>query len=219
MAKASITYAKLVGAEQTDFGKVGKVTTGSVFKGSGKHWKEWIRILDKKGARAWSYGEIVAFLKKTHKLTPWWQHGVALGFEIATGRRKEGQDAKGKYMVTATKSFSLTSQKIWTLLVSEAGVQIWLSPLAPIKLRPGTAFETKDGFFGEIRTLTQPRRIRLMWQDPEWEKHTFLELLLVNRPGKKSILVFNHTGLKDAESKARLGERWRKIASALAEMV
>ena len=52
----------------------------------------------------WTHGEIVAFLKVRYKLRPWWQQGVASGFEIATGRRVDGQNTKGLYTTTATKS-------------------------------------------------------------------------------------------------------------------
>ena len=31
---------------------------------------------------------------------------------------------------------------------------IWLQPLFPVKIAAKTAFETQDGFFGEIRTLS-----------------------------------------------------------------
>lgn len=199
-----------------EFSKVGKVTTESVFKYTGRHWEEWIPLLEKAGARTWKYQEIVAFLRKKHKkLTPWWQHGVAMGFEIATGRRLEGQDMKGAYMVTATKSLAKGVQPVWKALLSDKGQEAWLKPLYKVSLKAKAQFETMDGFFGEVRTLANARRLRMFWQDPLWEKHTVVEVMLVPRPGGKSILVFNHTGIRDIKTRNTLRVRWREAADRI----
>lgn len=197
------------------YAQVGKVPSESVFKHTGKHWAQWIPLLEKAGARTWSYQEIVAHLKKRHKLSPWWQHGVALGFEIATNRREVGQDAKGKYMVTATCALPHSVQAVWDVLMSDAGQKVWLNPMYTLELEPKSPFETNDGFFGEVRTLKVARRLRLAWQDPQWDFTTVLEVHLVPRPGKKAILVFNHTGLDSEQTKARMKIRWRAAADAV----
>lgn len=215
--KAYISHSDLVRGTTTDYEKVGKVSAESVTKHTGKNWEQWISILEKAGARSWTYQEIVAYLKTKHKQSPWWQQGVALGFEIAIGRRKEGQDAKGKYMVTATKSLALDVKAVWKFLVSEEGQKIWLKPYSETEIKPKSQFETKDGFFGEVRTVAQARRARIYWQDPLWEKPTVLELMLVPRPGKKSILVFNHTGIKDTKTQGLLRLRWRKAADDVSQ--
>lgn len=217
--KTYIKHSDLIRGEVSDYEKIGKVTSESVFKHTKKTWKQWVSILDKAGARSWTYQEIVAFLKQKHRLTPWWQQGVALGFEIAVGRRKEGQDAKGKYMVTATKSLPYGVQEVWKVLISRKGQEVWLKPLSDVSIQPKAQFETTDGFFGEVRTVARFRRARLFWQDPEWDKHTVVELMLVPRPGKKSILVFNHTGIKESKTKILLRERWRKAADQIFQLV
>ncbi len=215
VSKSSLTREEI----STDYAVVGKVSSESVEKHTGKNWKTWIGILTRAGAESWGYSEIVAYLRKKHRLSPWWQQGVALGFEIATGRRKTGQDAKGKYMVTATKSLRYGVVDVWRAIVSESGQEIWLQPFMPIELAPKVQFETRDGFFGEVRTLVKARRIRLFWQDPLWEKHTVVELMLVPKPGKKSILAINHMGLQNESIKSKMRERWRKSADALAKLL
>lgn len=201
--------------DQAQYQQIGKVSSESVEKHTGRGWKYWMDVLQKAGARTWTYQEIVAHLKKKHRLTPWWQHGVALGFEIFTGRRAVGQDAKGKYMVTATCSLPHSAHAVWNALMSQAGQAIWLDPMYSLELEPGAAFETNDGFYGEVRTLKIARRLRLAWQDPAWDFKTVLEVHLVPRPGQKAILVFNHTGLDSEQTKARLKIRWRAAADAV----
>ena len=216
--KSYIEHSDLMRGEQIDYSKIGKVSAESVHKHTGKDWKQWIGILDKAGARTWTYQEIVKYLKVKHRLTPWWQQGVAYGFEIAISRRKAGQDAKGKYMVTATKSIAYNVEKLWKFLLSKKGQEIWLKPYSTIKIKPGVQFETRDGFFGEIRTVAKNRRVRIYWQDPSWEKHTIVELMIVGRPAKKSILVFNHSGIADAKTRDVLRARWRTAADKILDL-
>jgi uncharacterized protein YndB with AHSA1/START domain len=196
--------------------KIGRVSTESVHKGTGRHWDEWIPLLEKAGARAMTHTELTQYLKKKYKLRPWWQQDVARGFGIHVGLRVEGQNLKGEYMVTKTKSIALAPPRVWEALVSPAGVALWLQPLFPVAIEVGAQFETEDGFFGEIRTLTKARQIRLSWRDPNWEKNTAVQVLLVARPGKNSILCFNHTQIRDLRVLAALRSRWESVIEALA---
>lgn len=215
----TIRYSDLVGAKKTDYAKVGKVSSLSVKKHTGKSWDQWVPLLEKAGARAWSHQEIVAYLKKKYRLTPWWQQGVTLGFEIATGRRAVGQDANGRYMVTATKTMTANVKTVWKELISNRGLSIWLKPLSQVRILPQTSFETKDGYYGEIRTFAPNRRIRMRWQDPMWEKPSVVELHLVAQAEKKSILVFNHTGIPDNKTREELRARWREAADRCAKLM
>jgi uncharacterized protein YndB with AHSA1/START domain len=199
------------------FKQIGRVSSASVEKATGKSWDQWVALLDKVGARSWTHQEIVAFLKKKHKLGPWWQQGVTLGFEIATGRRLEGQDAKGEYMLTVTKSIHLEAKKVWKFVVSDEGQALWLKPLFSVAIKPGNAFETTDGFFGEIRTMQKERRIRMTWQDPNWSSRTTVEVIFVQRANGNSILCFNHTKLKDLRIQAKLRVRWKAVVEEIAE--
>ncbi len=216
--KSVVKHSDLVRREVTDYKKVGRVSSVSVLNHTGKDWKQWIAILDKAGARSWSYQEIVAFVKKKYRsVSPWWQHGLALGFEIATGRRQEGQDFRGRYSVTATKSLAHPASTVWNFVTSHEGMKFWLKPLSSVEMKSQAQFETTDGYFGEIRTVQRARRARIYWQDPNWEKRTVVELYTVERPGRKSILVFSHTGLADLKTKDRLRVRWRDAVDQLSE--
>lgn len=217
--KSYIEHSELIHGNQTDYKMVGKVSAESVRKHTGKNWKQWITVLKNAGANSWNYQEIVQYLKAKHRLTSWWQHGVAYGFEVATGRRKAGQDAKGKYMVTATKTVASNVKNLWKLLLSKKGQDVWLKPYSTLKIKSAVQFETTDGYFGEIRTISENRRLRLYWQDPNWEKHTVTEIHVVGRTAKKSILVFNHTGIADTKTREILRSRWRKVADEIAALV
>jgi uncharacterized protein YndB with AHSA1/START domain len=196
--------------------KIGRVSTESVFKATQKHWDQWLAILERAGARNWTHAEIVAFLKTKHKLRPWWQQVVSLSYQISIGRRIEGQNAKGQYSLTVTKSLYADVKKTWKLLASKEGMELWLRPMYAVAVKAGNHFETQDGYFGEFRTMLKERRIRMTWQDPNWEKATVVQILLVGRPKEKSILVFTNDQIRDLKTQASLRKRWKDAVGEFA---
>ena len=201
-----------------DLKKVGRVTNDSVLKGSGKGWAQWITLLNKLGGQTLSRSEIVQLLKTKYRLSPWWQQGVAHGYEVAIGRRIDEQSAKGTYLATVTKSIDLNAKKLWLLMVSNAGLRIWTQPVGETTIAKGSHFETTDGFFGEVRSLLKGKRIRLSWIHADTGDRSTLQVLTVGRPGKKTILVFNHEGLKSLKEKQRFRSRWREAAEKLVDL-
>lgn len=195
-----------------------RTTSESLLKHTGKNWDQWIAILNKNGAFGMSHKEIVAFLHKRHKVTPWWQQIISTGFEIHIGRRQEGRNAKGELSTISTKTFYISAEKLWDLLESEQGQAVWLKPLSPFKFKTKNVFETEDGFYGEIRTMRDGERLRMSWQDPEWTKPTILQVYALPREKGKSVLVFMHDSIRETRTKARLKERWSQAVEELAAL-
>jgi len=202
--------------------KVGRVSSASVKKGTGKDWSQWIQILKKSGALSWTHREIVAFLKKKYKLTPWWQQGVTHGFEVATKRRIDGQSLKGDYSVTITKSVNASGPAAWKFMMSREGLQLWLSPMSELEIEMGAAFECEGGIYGEVRTVKAPRRLRLRWQETDWPKATWVQFSIVPRGFhklKKSILVISHGSLTTTQQREAMRAHWKsKLAEAIEGM-
>jgi hypothetical protein len=189
--------------------KVGRVSSASVHKNTGKDWDAWIAILDKAGARSWTHQEIVAHLKKKNRLSLWWQQGVALGYETAVGLRAEGANFKGEYGATITRTFPIGAKAAWKLMFSPKGLSTWLKPLSDFTLAKGEVFETESGAYGEVRTMKAGARARLKWNDPDLEKASILQVYVVPRPTNKCIIAFTHEGLPDPRSQERLRAYWK----------
>lgn len=197
--------------------KIGRVSTESVYKHTRKHWDQWIPLLDRAGARKWTHQKIVSHLALKHELTPWWQQVVTTSYEIHTGRRKEGQNQKGEYSVTVTKSLSQSARSIWKLLNSVEGLKIWLSPTEtgfnPVK---DAVFERSDGFYGQIRTIKAGERFRLSWLHESWPKPTIVQIVALPRTGSKSLLIITHEGFSDTDTREKMRQHWKGIAFQLA---
>nr|AQQ74657.1 hypothetical protein [uncultured bacterium] len=199
--------------------KIGQVTNESVLKCTGKGWAEWVAILDRVGARGYSHQEIVAYLKTRHKLGPWWQQGVCLGYELHIGRRIDGQNQKGQYSVTSTRSVALPAAAAWKKLASKEGVALWLKPLTPFSLAKGAVFEVSGGIHGEVRTLAPGRRARFSWREGDEGKASYLTLLVVGKPGNRSIVALSHDGLRTERDKERLRARWKAGLASIFQSV
>jgi hypothetical protein len=195
--------------------KVGRVTSSSVLKGSGKDWDQWIEILNRAGARHWTHGETAAFLSQRYKLGLWWQQVVTGGYQIVIGVRIEGRDLKGNYSTASSRTLKMDQKALWKFVTSKPGAALWLKPLSPVTFVGGATFETEDGFFGEIRTLKSPGRLRLSWHRDAEEKPTILQVNTVERPNKKSILVIQHTDIKDRRFRDEMCERWKQVMAGI----
>ena len=197
-----------------------RVSAKSVEKGTGKNWDEWIKILTKAGAKNWDHKEIVAFLKKKHKLTGWWQQSVTIGYETHIGRRRNGSNLKGEYSLTATRTLPGSPARIWKALSSPEGIAIWLTPLSEFEIKKGATFECDGGVFGEVRTMKAPERARLTWQETDWLKPSVVQIFIVGkRDANKSILVFNHDKLREARQRDHLRARWKKALEEFHEFL
>lgn len=199
--------------------KVGRVSSASVEKHTKKDWQKWIDILTKAGATSWTRKTIVSFLKSKYKLTPWWVQVVTHGFEVHTGRRIDGTNIKGEYSTTTIKTYPVTAKKAWEVLSSPEGISIWLGSVSNFDLEPKARFETDDGIFGEIRTMVRGKRLRMTWQESDWEKHTVLQIYIWDRPGKKSMIGFMHEGIKSGRQKMQIKDRWLQVCENLSPLL
>lgn len=209
--------SRILDAVANQFEKIGRVSSETVEKHTKKSWKEWITILDQAGARQWDHREIVDFLKRKFRLTAWWQQGVTSGYEIATGRRVEGQNTKGLWSLTASKTFEGDYKKLWDFIFSSEGLALWLQPLDEVELTPKQTFENHLGAFGEVRTMTKYRSLRMTWKDPEWRKHSVLQVWCVPRPNGKAIAVFTQDSLPTARVQEELRKHWKDSLQKISE--
>ncbi|HEX4923206.1 MAG TPA: SRPBCC domain-containing protein [Bdellovibrionales bacterium] len=200
-------------------GVVGRVSSESVEKNTGRGWAAWVATLNKAGAKNWSHQEIVAYLKKKQKLSPWWQQMVTVGYEVLIGRREEGRNQKGEYSVAASRTMPVAQRELWNALTSPEGVEIWLKVFRGFKLEPGAKYETRDGAFGEVRTMKAPLRIRMTWQDADWDKPSVLQLYAVARLKGKSVLAIQQEGLSDGRLRDRLREHWKQAMERILELI
>lgn len=195
---------------------IGKTTSQSVEKHTGKTWDYWIAQLKKENAQALTHKEIVALLNTKYKIKNWWQQIVSTGFEIHIGRKKEGQNEKGEYQVTVTKSLPISQKDCWAFLASEEGLRIWLQPMSEFHLQKGESFEVIGGIYGEVRTIKAPEKVRMTWHDSDWPKKSVVQLYVAKQPKNKCIFIIMHEQLANPRIKEKQRAFWKERVSELA---
>lgn len=117
--------------------------------------------------------------------------------------------------LTVTKTIPISAVKLWKWLISDEGMAFWLKPLSQLSMKPKATYEIAGGIFGEIRTLKAPERIRMTWQDTDWEKATTLQVFIVPRSKNECLLVFNHDDIPNPKLKEGLRAYWRSIIDGI----
>jgi len=195
--------------------RLARTSAESLEKNTGKNWDYWIHVLKKAGADSLTHKEIVLLLKTKHKLKPWWQQIVAGGFEVYIGRRNEGENAKGEYSVTVTKTLSVDQKNVWNFITSPEGLAEWLTPMDAFKVTKGSVFEIAGGVFGEVRTLKVPTQIRLRWEDADWPKKTVVQIYVIARPKNKCMFGVTHENLANPRIRERQRAYWKAAVERL----
>lgn len=197
--------------------KVGSVSAESVKKHTKRDWDVWVETLNTLGCQSLSHQDLVKLLKTKFRLTAWWQQEVARGYQIAIGLRIASQTLKGTYTTTATKSIAVTASKIFSLMESVEGQEIWLKPLYPVQIKKGQTFEREGGVFGEFRTVVINKKMRFTWIDEDWDRKTVVQIHLHSRPSKKCMIVIDHVDLPSLKAKMQMHGYWRAAIDRLAE--
>ena len=191
--------------------KIGAVTSSSVKKFTKKNWDQWLTIMNENGAMNMTHQQIVALLKKKYKLSIWWQQEVAKGYQIAAGKRIAGQNLKGLYTLTLTKTIPCTASQLWKFLISKDGVRVWLKPMTDLQIKVGNQFEIEGGIFGEVRTIKAGTRIRLNWINEDWPSKTVVQIHILARPRNKCMFVLSQESIASARIKMEMRDYWRSM--------
>jgi uncharacterized protein YndB with AHSA1/START domain len=112
------------------------VGSDAVLRATGKAWDEWLRVLDRAGAKSMAHKEIALMLSRKFSVPDWWSQMVTVGYEQARGLRKLYEKADG-YSATATKTFGAALDRVYGAWSDPQQRSRWLLD-APIEVRRST---------------------------------------------------------------------------------
>jgi uncharacterized protein YndB with AHSA1/START domain len=122
--------------------------------------------------------------------------------------RPVGLTQDAGWEVGASRTFPISVEAAWDLMVSPAGVAIWLGEGVELPLEKGDAYETADGTTGEIRSVRPRDRMRLTWRPADREHEATLQFALRETPTGCAI-GFHAEHLVSAEDREATRERLR----------
>ena len=112
------------------------VGTEAVLKATGRAWEDWIKVLDRAGAKAMAHKEIALMLSRKFSVPDWWSQMVTVGYEQARGMRKVNQKADG-FSATASRTVAIPIDKLFAAWSEPRSRSRWL-PDAPLEVRRST---------------------------------------------------------------------------------
>jgi uncharacterized protein YndB with AHSA1/START domain len=116
--------------------------------------------------------------------------------------------------VGASRTFPLSVEAAWHLMVSPAGLAIWLGEGVRLPLAKGESYETEDGTVGEIRSVRPRDRVRLTWRPADRDQEATLQFALRETPTGCTI-GFHAEHLVSAEDREAMRARLRGVLDRL----
>jgi uncharacterized protein YndB with AHSA1/START domain len=116
--------------------------------------------------------------------------------------------------VGASRTFPLSVEAAWDLMVSPAGLAIWLGEGVRLPLAKGESYETEDRTVGEIRSVRPRDRVRLTWRPADRDQEATLQFALRETPTGCTI-GFHAEHLVSAEDREAMRARLRGVLDRL----
>lgn len=197
-----------------------RISDEAVRRATGRDWAAWFSALDAAGAEAMDHRQIVRWLREEAGLeSGWWQQSVTVEYEKARGKRAAvGETADAGFQVGAQRTLPVEATRVWALLTTRPGRDVWLGEVEDLNLEPGVTYRTEEGAAGEVRSVREGERVRLSWQPEGWARRSTIQVT-VTAKGGKSTIGFHHERLPDLEARQAMRTRWREALDRIEAMV
>ena len=169
------------------------VGSEAVLKATGRAWEEWLKVLDRAGAKKMPHKDIALMLSRKFSVPDWWSQMLTVGYEQARGLRKVYQKADG-FSAYASKTVGTQVARLYAAWSDPALRARWL-PDAPI----------------EISRSTDGKSIRMRWT----QGGSHIDVGFYSKGHEKSMVAVEHGKLADQGAVARQKAFW---SAALARL-
>lgn len=164
----------------------------AVRKATGHDWAEWLKLLDRAGARKMTHREIVDVVGGQFDAGPWWQQMVAVTYEQKRGLRELHQKTDG-FSASVSRTFAVPVSELFAAWQDARGRAKWLGRR---KLT--------------VRKSTADKSMRITWPDD-----SSVEVNFYAKGDAKSQVAVQHAKLKDKAAVAEKKELWSEALGKL----
>jgi len=172
--------------------KLAGVGSQAVLKATGRAWDEWLKVLDRAGAKSMAHKDIATLLSRKFSVPGWWCQMVTVGYEQARGLRAVNQTAQG-YRANASKTVAVELDRLYAAWSDGRQRARWL-PAAPI----------------QVRRASEGKSMRITWDRTE-----DLDVNFFAKGDEKSLVQVQHGKLPNAASVARRKKFWSEALGRL----
>ena len=172
--------------------KLAGVGSAAVLKATGRAWDEWLKVLDRAGARSMAHKDIALMLSRKFSVPNWWCQMVTVGYEQARGLREKHQTAQG-FRAQVSKTVDVEVERLFAAWSDARQRNRWL---------PGARMQ--------VRRETAPKSMRVTWGKSE-----DLDLNFFAKGDDKSMVQLQHGKLSGAAAVARQKKFWTAALARL----
>ena len=165
--------------------KLAGVGSPAVLKATGRAWDEWLKVLDRAGAKTMAHKDIAMLLSRKFSVPDWWCQMVTVGYEQARGLRVRHQTAQG-FRASASKTVAADLDALYAAWSDGRQRARWL-PAAPM----------------QVRRATENKSMRITWDARE-----DLDVGFFRKGAGKSLVQVQHGKLANAGAVARQKKFW-----------
>jgi uncharacterized protein YndB with AHSA1/START domain len=169
------------------------VGSDAVLKATGRAWEEWIKLLDRAGAKALPHKDIALMLSRKFEVPNWWSQMVTVGYEQARGLRVVNQNAAG-FAANASRTVGTAVGKLY---------DAWNDP----KIRARWLLEAPV----EVRRSTDGKSMRITWTAGGSD----VDVGFFAKGADKSTVQVQHGKLKSAAAVVRQKAFWTEALDRL----
>jgi uncharacterized protein YndB with AHSA1/START domain len=162
------------------------VGSDAVMRATGRAWDEWLKLLDRAGAKKMPHKDIAMMLSRKFEVPDWWSQMVTVGYEQARGLRSVNQNAAG-FAANASRTLAVPVGRLYDAWNDPKTRSRWLLD-APV----------------EVRRSTDGKSIRMTWTAGE----SSVDVGFFARGPDKSTVQLQHGKLKNATAAKRQKAFW-----------
>lgn len=170
------------------------ISDSAIIKATGESWQTWLDRLTDMGAANLKHKDIAAKLISDYKVPGWWAQSLTVRYEQVINRRKVGQDAKGEYSVSVSKSISGTMDDT---------MQWWLKKVQ-------TCPALMDG---TVLTSSTTNTAKWRYYRAALKDHSRIVVSIYEKSPTKSVIALQHEKLLSQ----KLAESWRTYWKSVLE--
>jgi uncharacterized protein YndB with AHSA1/START domain len=178
--------------------RLARVGNDAVERATGRAWDEWLKLLDRAGARRMPHKEIAQLLNRQFKIPGWWCQMVTVGYEQARGLRAVNQNARG-FSAHISKTVAAPVSRLYDAWSDAQQRARWLPVDAPV----------------EIHRASRGKSMRITWT----RDRSSVDVGFVAKGAGKSQVALEHGKLKSAAAVARQKEFWKSALARLKLLV
>ena len=162
------------------------VGSEAVMRATGRAWDEWLKVLDRAGAKKMPHKDIAVMLARKFAVPDWWSQMVTVGYEQARGLRSVNQNARG-FAANASRTVGTTVGKLY---------DAWNDP----KVRARWLLDAPL----EVKRSTDGKSMRMTWTVGD----SSVEVGFFAKGAGKSTVQVQHGKLKSAAAVVRQKAFW-----------